>query len=195
MNDSSLKPYYKVLELSPEASPTEVKNAYLRLKRLYTENSPIVALMTAEFPPEKRASVLKDIEEAYQRILASFKLPSDMPDFPADRPSAAGEETSCARTPGLGSSITGAGLKRLRESRGISLADVYRVTKIRAEILENIEEERYDTLPDETFLKTHLVQYARFLGVDPERALESILKRYSEWHKRHVRGAAFDRKK
>jgi len=195
MNDPSLKPYYKVLELSPEASPTEVRNAYVRLKRLYTEDSPILTLMTAEFPQEKRTSILGDIEEAYQKILASFKLPSDMSALPGDNPPAAGQETSCARTPGLGSNITGASLKRLRESRGISLADVYSVTKIRAEILENIEEERHETLPDEAFLKTHLVQYARFLGVDPERAIESILKRYVEWHKRRVRGAALDKKK
>lgn len=195
MNDSSLKPYYKVLELSPEASPTEVKNAYIQLKRVYTEDSPILTLMTAEFPPEKRTSILKDIEEAYQKIQASFRLPPDIPPLPADRTPSAGEETSCARTPGLGPSFTGAGLKRLRESRGISLADVYRVTKIRAEILGNIEEERFETLPDEAFLKTHLVQYARFLGMDPERVLENILERYNEWRKRRTRAFRLERKK
>lgn len=195
MNDPSLKPYYTVLELSPEASPTEVKNAYLRLKRLYTEDSPIVALMTAEFPPEKRTAILKDIEGAYQKVMASFKPPFDIPSFSADRTPSAEGEASCARTPGLGSSLNGAGLKLLRESRGISLADVYHVTKIRAEILENIEEERYETLPDAAFLKTHLVQYARFLGIDPERALENILKRYREWERHRARGAAHERKK
>jgi len=195
MNDPSLKPYYKVLELNPEASPNEVKNAYIRLKRLYTEDSPILTLMTAEFPPEKRASILRDIEEAYQKILASIQWPSEMPSFSADKTPAAGKDASCARTPGLGSSLNGAGLKLLRESRGISLAGVYQVTKIRTEILKNIEEERYEAFPDAAFLKTHLVQYTRFLGIDPERALENILKRYREWERHRARGAAHERKK
>jgi hypothetical protein len=195
MNEPSLKPYFKVLELSPEASPTEVKNAYVRLKRLYTEDSPIVTLMTAEFPPEKRTAILRDIEDAYQKIMASFRRPSGMAPVTAERPPLGGEEASCARAHGPGSSLTGAGLKRLRETRGISLADVHQATKIRAEVLDNIEQERYETIPDEVFLKTHLVQYARFLGVDPEGTLENILGRYTEWRSRRARGAALDRKK
>ena len=54
--------YYDILEVSPDASPQEIRNAYLRAKAAYAKDSPaLYSLVT-----EKEAEVkLKSVEEAY----------------------------------------------------------------------------------------------------------------------------------
>lgn len=183
MTDPSLDRWFRVLELAPGASLTEIKNSYLRLKRLYSEESPLLRVMTSDFPPEKRSAVLAEVEEAYREILASFKAPSESRAPVADR------------GPGRDDVPSGIGLKRRRKMRGLSLQGIYQVTKIRVEILENIEAENFAALPDESFLKNHLAQYARALGLEPKEVLEPYLERYLEWRKRKERTAEADVKR
>ena len=54
--------YYDVLDLTPDASPQEVRDGYLRTKATYTKDS--VALYTL-IGSEEREEMLKQIEEAY----------------------------------------------------------------------------------------------------------------------------------
>jgi hypothetical protein len=177
MTESGLDRWYRTLELAPGASLTEIKNAYLRLKRLYAEESPVLKVMTADFPPERRSAILAEVEEAYREVLASFKAPDETPTPLADK------------EPGRADIPSGSGLKRRREMRGLSLQGIYQVTKIRVEILENIEAENFAALPDESFLRNHLTQYARALGLNPKDIIEPYLERYHEWRKRRGRPA------
>ena len=193
MSDKDLERHYATLELARGASPTEVKNAYLRLKKLYTEESRLLAVLTADFPPDRRAAILKDIDEAYQVILASFRPPAAETEPAPDIPFPDKEEAARGRTARDSSGWTGAGLKRQRQALGIPLTKIYQTTKIRVEILENIEEERFEALPDETFLKTHLDQYARCLGLDPKKVVEDYLQWYGEWKRRRARAGEHDR--
>lgn len=54
--------FYDVLDISPTASPQEVREAYVRIKSTYNRDS--VALYTL-ITPEEREGILRQIEEAY----------------------------------------------------------------------------------------------------------------------------------
>lgn len=63
-------------------------------------------------------------------------------------------------------------LKRSREDRQIELDEVFRVTRIRRHTLEALENERWDELPSQVFVRGFLKTYADFLSLDKERVLE-----------------------
>ncbi len=62
-------------------------------------------------------------------------------------------------------------LRRERELCHVSLNDVAERTKISRRYLEAIEEERYDRLPGETFVRGFIRSYAQSIGLDPEDTL------------------------
>lgn len=55
--------YYDLLEIHPDASPQEIREAYLKLKSAYSKNS--VALYSL-FDREQTESILEQIENAYE---------------------------------------------------------------------------------------------------------------------------------
>ena len=63
-------------------------------------------------------------------------------------------------------------LKRAREERQIELDEAFRVTRIRRHTLEALENERWDELPSQVFVKGFLKTYAEFLGLDKKTVLE-----------------------
>jgi len=70
---------------------------------------------------------------------------------------------------GAGESF-GAYLKREREARGMSLADVAQRTRVKERWLQLIEESRLDQLPAEVFVRGFVRAYARTIGGDEARA-------------------------
>lgn len=67
-------------------------------------------------------------------------------------------------------------LRRTREERNIDLDEAVRVTRIRRHSLEALENEEWDKLPPQVFVKGFLRSYAEFLGLDKEMVLNSYLK-------------------
>jgi flagellar biosynthesis protein FlhG len=65
--------------------------------------------------------------------------------------------------PPLDRAEPGAYLRRCREALGLSLAEMSERTRIR--ILDQIEEERFELLPPEPYLKGYLFEYARALDL------------------------------
>jgi cytoskeleton protein RodZ len=63
-------------------------------------------------------------------------------------------------------------LKRTREERQIELDEAFRATRIRRHTLEALENERWDELPSQVFVKGFLKNYAEFLELDSEMVLE-----------------------
>ncbi len=63
----------------------------------------------------------------------------------------------------------GENLRRERELRGISLHEIAEATKISARFLQALEQDRLDVLPGGIFPRAFLKQYARYLGLDPEK--------------------------
>lgn len=66
-------------------------------------------------------------------------------------------------------------LRRVRESRGMSLAQIADRTRIAARHLENIEADRYKDLPAQVYLRGILMNLAREYGLDPLRVSKSYL--------------------
>jgi cytoskeletal protein RodZ len=88
------------------------------------------------------------------------------------------EASAAAATPELPSGpLTGADLKRIRESRGIALREIAVSSKIGLRFLEYIEEDRFKLLPPTVYLRGFLQEYARILGLDPRRAAEAYMSR------------------
>jgi len=66
-------------------------------------------------------------------------------------------------------------LRHLRESKGMSLEEVSRATRVPMSSVERIEADRFDELPGEVFVRGFLKSYARAVEMDPEE----ILARYT----------------
>src|SRR5258707_3053124 len=62
-------------------------------------------------------------------------------------------------------------LRREREMRGITLAEISESTKIARRHLESLEKEDFDALPGGIFNKGFVRAYARFLGIDEDQAV------------------------
>ncbi len=62
-------------------------------------------------------------------------------------------------------------LRREREMRGITLEEITESTKISRRHLEALEGEHFDQLPGAVFNKGFVRAYARFLGIDEDRAV------------------------
>ncbi len=59
----------------------------------------------------------------------------------------------------------GAFLRRSREFKQMSVAEVSRVTRIPAHTIESLEADRFDDLPGEVFVRGFLKAYAQAVGV------------------------------
>ncbi len=177
MSRDDYKKYFDILELSSDASPLEVKTAYIRLKKLYSTPSMFLSPIADEFPKRERQEILEQIEEAYTKLV-SFLNAEQAGSFSSEkssRMSAVEEERSGDL------SYSGPMLKQIREKAGIELFDVALETKIRMEILQNIELEKFDSLPQEVYLKGHLNNYASYLFLDPKKVVVDYLRRYRAW--------------
>jgi len=69
--------------------------------------------------------------------------------------------------PGLGD-----GFRAAREARHLSLSDVSEQIHIRSVYLQSIEEEDWSAIAAPVYVRGFLRTYARFLGLDPEAAVE-----------------------
>jgi cytoskeleton protein RodZ len=65
----------------------------------------------------------------------------------------------------------GDSLRRERELRGLTLREIADTTRISVRFLQALEQERWDILPGGLFPKAFLRQYARHVGLDPDRVL------------------------
>lgn len=66
-------------------------------------------------------------------------------------------------------------LRQVRESKGLSLAQVSERTRISVRHLENVEADRYDALPATVYLRGMVMSLARELKLDPIRVTRSYL--------------------
>jgi cytoskeletal protein RodZ len=64
-------------------------------------------------------------------------------------------------------------LRSARESKGLSLGQVEQGTRIRAKLLEALEQGDYTQLPAPVFVKGFLRNYAQFLELNPEEVLKA----------------------
>lgn len=67
----------------------------------------------------------------------------------------------------------GPALRKAREHRGISVDEASRDTRIRAEFLEALEEEDFDTLLGDVYVRGCLRSYSNYLGLDPDKVVSA----------------------
>jgi len=72
----------------------------------------------------------------------------------------------------------GSTLREARLRRGLDLGEAERGTKIRAKYLRALEEERFDILPGQTYVKGFLRSYADFLGLDGRLFIDEYTSRF-----------------
>lgn len=178
MADKTLKRYFDVLEISPDASVLEIRNAYLLLKKLYSTDSVVISPIADEFSKKERREILLQVEEAFDKLMENLKNKQNKHhNRIRQQPSASdpeGEEDEDV-------SYSGPGLKKIREKLGVPLFEVSLDTKIRMELLKSIEHEKFDVLPPEVYLRGHLINYANYLMLNPKKVAGDYMARYRSW--------------
>jgi cytoskeleton protein RodZ len=69
----------------------------------------------------------------------------------------------------------GENLRRERELRGVELREMAEATKISIRFLQALEQDRVEILPGGMFQRAFVRQYARYLGLDPERLVAEFV--------------------
>ncbi len=73
----------------------------------------------------------------------------------------------------------GNSLREARLRQGLDLARVEDDTKIRAKYLQGLEDERFEILPSETYVKGFLRTYAEYLGLDGQLYVDEFNSRFA----------------
>jgi flagellar biosynthesis protein FlhG len=174
--------HYGVLGIGPRATPEQVERAYRHAAGLYDEDSLVTySLLDADERQEARArveaayAVLRDGSRRHEYDVSLGLAREGAPAFALSVEAA----PVPARTPivVLPNPVTGADLKRFRESRGITLREIATASKIGVRYLEYIEVERVEVLPAPVYLRGFVQEYARLVGLDPRPTAESYLSR------------------
>jgi flagellar biosynthesis protein FlhG len=187
---------YEVLEIDPGASDEDIRRAYKRARDMYGNDSIATCGL---YTPERLQVVQQRLEEAYDTLLDSDKRKSHdlklFPDGIPTRQTAAGVVPIAASSPpkedltpmrvdlpepaiDANTEISGELLKRLRESRGVELVEIAQRTKVSVHHLRSIEEENWSVMPAQVYLRGFLVEFARFLRLDPTQVARTYLARY-----------------
>ena len=72
--------------------------------------------------------------------------------------------------------ISGNDLKGLRKAFGIKVSEIYAITNINVSILRMIENDQFDDLPADVYLKSFLKSYAEILQIDPGQVMNRYLE-------------------
>jgi hypothetical protein len=97
-------------------------------------------------------------------------LPADVPDA-TPSPSSVTPSVPVVAPVRAAPDTLGAYLRHHRRARGMSLAEVSRITRIPGASLEAIEGDRFDELPGEVFVRGFLRAYAQSIGLLPDEVL------------------------
>jgi len=185
---------WELLGLEPGSGPEEVHRAYERLSSRLAPGS--LALYSIadrgeqiEFQQRLRAAYL----ELLDRVARVENPPgSEVPRTPpahgaadagtsAPVPSDGGPPTPPAQPVAPGTEFTGEFLRHTREAKGISLEALSHRTRIRRQLLEALEAERFAELPQRVFVRGFIFAIAGELGLDPERVWGSYGRRREAW--------------
>ena len=174
MNLEKYQEDFETLELTPEASLSEIKQSYHLLKDLYSNSSIVTVSVEDEISDFEKKKILDRIEAAYQSLLAFFQ----------EEPSASGpagrraEQDDFQEALAEISSYSGPVLKEIREKLNIGLHEIAMVTKVQIQYLENLEAENYTALPDEVYTRGFVIAYARHLSLDAQKVVDDYMAEF-----------------
>lgn len=212
--------HYEVLEVTPGARPEEIDRAYRLATAAWGQGS--LALYSL-FDEADAAAIRERVAQAYEvlsdeRARRSYDAKTfDSPPAAEPDPAPSGRGSDADRSdedfdefeialesaledgdPGTGEGgdpdYDGARLRRSRMNRGVELEEIGRITKITLTYLRAIEEEAFDTLPAEVYVRGFVTAYARAIGLDPKRVAASYMPRFEEARKEKGRGRMLGRR-
>ncbi len=178
MQSEEYERYFEILEIGPGASFLEIREAYLHLKSLYSEDSIVTLPVKDEVPEDRKTEILWEIEEAYHILAETYERESRQEDG-REGPLSGIDEGDLP--PLEITEFSGQSLREIRERRGIDLHNVALSTRIQIQYLESMENEDFDGLPPETYVRGFVVSYAKTLNLDPGQVAEDYMKKYHEW--------------
>src|SRR3954462_12158150 len=79
----------------------------------------------------------------------------------------------------------GSSLREARLRQGLDFPELEQTTKIRGKYLRALEDEQFDVLPAQTYVKGFLRNYAEFLGLDGQLYVDEYNSRYVIGEKGH----------
>ena len=193
LNDEPLS-FYDLLELTPDATPQEIRSAYLRLKSSYNKDN--MAHYTL-FSREETEDMLQKIEQAYV-ILSnpekrrSYDQGAGIEASQSSEPLASSVMSTASITaatvarPEMGDADlfiqneqewTGSAIRRAREARRMTLDDLADYTRISKIYLRAIEEDDFARLPAIVYVRGFLQQLSKLLKLPSDLVTQKYLNR------------------
>ena len=190
MEDGAYKQYCDVLEVSPGASPGEIKRSYLYLKELYSSESIASMALEDEFSESDKREILAQVEKAYRALMATLekgRRPAESDGNGQIRDEAVARFVAEVKT------FNGEVLREIRRKMGIGLDDISMATRIQVRYLSNLEHEDFERLPAEVYTRGFVTGYAEFLALDVDKVVGDFMGRYREWKADHRKGGRWQR--
>ena len=173
---AGVEKYFELLELSPEANLDDIRKKYRYLKNLYSGDSIEIRALRDEFPNDVRNDYLARLDEAFEKLNA---LPEKNRALELQPVKCENEDTrkwlesvEC---------YNGAALREIRLRMNVELKAIFEVTRIQLHLLEDLENEVFTTFGAEVYLRSYLIEYARFLSLNTQKVLDDYLGRYRAW--------------
>ena len=179
---------YELLRVSPRATVSEITTAYHAARNAFsTDSLAVYSLM----PAEDSAKILNQLEHAYMTLTNPDKrraydkqLASGEPtkvepalkhkDILAPEPELAPTAPKSPDSPIFPAELN---LSRLRESKGLSVEDVSRITKIPVKYIKALEELDPKKLPAQVYIQGFLKNIAQVYRLDPKTTVTQFMER------------------
>lgn len=205
------KTYYEVLGVSVDASACDIKRAYNDALAMYDDDALVTYSLFSEeqradilndikiafeilIDPNKRINYNRQLMTSGKMVTASG---FEQIDFLSDAlnksktdglrswvrmKSADGKVSALVDAVLSKDVISGRDLKKIRCTFGIEPAEIYEITRISSSMIKNIEEDQFDALPSEIYLKQFLRSYAEILQINAQAIISGYLKNISAYN-------------
>lgn len=201
--------YYEMLDISPDATPFEVRHAYNMSLQIYQDSS---MASYSFFSEQEREKILARLKDAFSTLVNDkTRVEYDMMLVRLGVTGGESKKGSVRKKERHSSSlkiseekkalpivnlektkskiygeilaqdaITGTDLKRIRAETGIKLEDIAARTKIWIEFLRYIEDDQFDKLPSRFHLKGFLKAYVQHFSADVDTVVDRYMKRIED---------------
>jgi len=180
--------YFEILELSTDASISEIRKSYLHLKDLYSTESIASLPLKDEIPDGRKNEILREIEEAFHNLLVLYDNEGI---FEKNRRKSPILDKELKKAISDISFFNGQALRQIRERLNIDLHDISLATKIQINNIKNLETEKFDALPPDIYTRGFVVSYAKRLSLDPNKVADDYMSIYNAWKKEHKKKQSY----
>ncbi len=193
--------HYDLLEVAPTASFEDIRRANRRIRDIYGGESVAISGL---YDPAGLEAVHRRLDLAYTTLMDAAKrkeydhelfpegVPApptphapglDGPRPPRITPPAPVVDAPAVERPPMPAlsprtEYTGPLLRQIREALGIELREITERSKIGMSYLVALEGELFARLPAIVYVRGFLAEYARILGLESRRVVETYLERY-----------------